>query len=142
MMLAKRNTISAEEPIFIALIHWRIKPDDQSKAAFIEHWNTRNSINNRKGLIAEFVSDTLPMANFPYITWHLDPESLGNFKSYVTIGLWADAANFQEQVAQYFNDDQPLLVFEKYRRRRVIFEPVGWRVGETLLPGGDSPGVR
>jgi hypothetical protein len=101
-----------------------------------------NSINNRKGLIAEFVSDTLPMVNFPYITWHLDPESLGNFKSYVTIGLWADAANFQEQVAQYFNDDKPMLSFEKYRRRRVIFEPVGWRIGETPLPDGDSPGVQ
>jgi hypothetical protein len=82
--------------MFIALIHWRIKPDEESKKAFILHWNTSNSISNRKGLIAEFVSDTLPMANFPYITWHLDPESLGNFKSYVTIGLWADAADFQE----------------------------------------------
>jgi hypothetical protein len=61
---------------------------------------------------------------------------------HVTIGLWADAGNFQEQVAQYFNDDKPLLSFEKYRRRRVIFEPVGWRVGETPLPSGDSPGVQ
>ena len=85
------------------------------------------------------MSDTLPIANFPYITWHLDPESLGNFKSYVTIGLWVDAENFQEQVAQYFNDDRPLLEFEKYRRRRVIFEPVGWRVGETPLPGRGLP---
>ena len=67
-------------------------------------------------------------------------ESLGNFKSYVTTGLWADAENFQEQVAQYFNDDKPLLSFEKYRRRRVIFEPVGWRIGETPLPGGTLPG--
>jgi hypothetical protein len=82
------------------------------------------------------------MANVPYITWHLDPESLGNFKSYVTIGLWADAATFAEQVAKYFNDDKPLLPFEKYRRRRVIFSPVGWRIGKTALPEGDSPGVR
>jgi len=82
------------------------------------------------------------MANFPYITWHLDPESLGNFKSYVTIGLWADAKTFGEEVAKYFNDDKPLLAFEKYRRRRVIFEPVGWRIGKTSLPNYDSPGVQ
>jgi len=44
--------------MFIALIHWRIKPDEDSKKAFLEHWNTRNSISNRSGLIAEFVSDT------------------------------------------------------------------------------------
>ena len=128
--------------MFIALIHWRIKPDAESKAAFLEHWNTRNSISDRTGLIAEFVSDTLPMASFPYITWHLDPESLGNFKSLVTIGLWADADTFGKQVAKYFNDENPMLPFEKYRRRRVIFSPVGWRVGETELPTDDSPGVK
>jgi len=127
--------------MFIALIHWRIKPDDESVKAFIGHWNTRNSIADRRGLIGEFVSDTLPMANFPYITWHLDPESLGDFKSYVTIGLWDDAGTFGKEVAKYFNDDKPLLPFEKYRRRRVIFKPVGWRIGQTKLPDGDSPGV-
>lgn len=127
--------------MFIALIHWRIKPDDDSMKAFLGHWNTRNSISDRSGLIAEFVSDALPMASFPYITWHLDPESLGNFKSLVTIGLWADAETFGKQVAKYFNDNNPLLPFEKYRRRRVIFSPVGWRIGETKLPDGDSPGV-
>ena len=68
----RKTNKQVEEPMFIALIHWRIKPDEESKAAFIQHWNTRNSISNRKGLIAEFVSDTLPMADFPYITWHLD----------------------------------------------------------------------
>jgi hypothetical protein len=99
-------------------------------------------LTDRSGLIAEFVSDTLPMANFPYITWHLDPESLGNFKSYVTIGLWADADKFGKEVAKYFNDDKPLLPFEKYRRRRVIFSPVGWRIGKTRLPERDSPGVK
>jgi hypothetical protein len=72
--------------MFVALIHWRIKPDKKSVKAFIKHWETRNSISDTGGLIAEFMSDTRPMANFPYITWHLDPESLGNFKSYVTIG--------------------------------------------------------
>lgn len=88
------------------------------------------------------MSFTVKECSTPSVTVRKDPESLGNFKSYVTIGLWVDAANFQEQVAQYFNDDKPLLEFEKYRRRRVIFEPVGWRVGETPLPSGDSAGVR
>jgi hypothetical protein len=128
--------------MFVALIHWRIKPDDASKEAFLEHWKTNNSISDRTGLIAEFVSDTLPMASFPYITWHLDSESLGDFKSFVTIGLWDDAATFGKEVAKYFNDDKPLLPFEKYRRRRVIFSPVGWRIGATKLPTGDSPGVK
>ena len=128
--------------MIVALIHWRIKPDAKSRKAFLKHWNTKNPIVDRTGLIAEFLSDSLKIADFPYITWHLDPESLGNFKSLVTIGLWADADTFGKQVAKYFNDENPMLPFEKYRRRRVIFSPVGWRVGETELPTDDSPGVK
>jgi hypothetical protein len=92
--------------------------------------------------MAEFLSDALPMSDFPYITWHLDAESLGDFKSYVTVGLWRDATAFQDQVAAYFNDGNPLKPFEKYRRRRVVFRPVSWRVGDAEMPRRDSDGVK
>jgi hypothetical protein len=128
--------------MIVALIHWRIKPNPRSKRAFFKHWKTKNMIPNRTGLIAEFLSTSLPMADFPFITWHLDPESSGDFQSYVTVGLWQDSDAFKEQVANYFNDSKPLLTFEKYRRRRVIFRPVEWRVGGSKLPEADSPGVR
>ena len=66
--------------MFVVLIHWRIKPDDASKEAFLEHWKTNNSISDRTGLIAEFVSDTLADGVLSeYITWHLDSESQRNF---------------------------------------------------------------
>lgn len=125
-----------------ALIHWRIKPDEKSNLAFREHWKLTNTIGDRSGLIAEFLSDSLPIAAFPYITWHLDGESLGDFKSYVTIGFWANADDFREQISAYFNDDKPLLEFERYRRRRVVFRPIEWRIGETPLPESDSDGVK
>src|ERR1051326_9480493 len=124
--------------MIIALIHWRIRPDDESISAFLHHWKTNNTIRDRTGLMAEFLSDSLPMSQFPYITWHLDSESLGNFKSYVTVGLWQDAHAFREQVAAYFNDEKPMLPFEQYRRRRVVFEPVSWRSGEAPVPAFDS----
>ena len=128
--------------MIVALIHWRIKPDEESKQEFLAHWKIRNNIADRSGLIAEFLSASLPMADFPYITWHLDPESTGDFRSYVTVGLWQDSAAFRDQVAAYFNDDKPMLSFEKYRRRRVIFNPVEWRVGTALLPKTDTDGVQ
>jgi hypothetical protein len=128
--------------MIIALIQWRIKPDDASRKAFLKHWKTKNPIGDRTGLVAEFLSDSLKIADFPYITWHLDPESLGDFRSYVTVGIWQDSDAFKEQVANYFNDDKPLLRFEKYRRRRVIYRPVGWRIGGTTLPDKDSLGVK
>lgn len=128
--------------MMIALIHWRIKPDEQSNAEFLTHWKTNNTIGNRTELIGEFLSDSLPIADFPYITWHLDSESLGDFKSYVTVGLWRNAAAFKEQIAAYFNDGKALLPFEKYRRRRVVFRPVCWRLGQASIPRTDSDGVR
>ena len=128
--------------MIIALIHWRVKLGKKHTTAFMKHWKTRNRISNRNGLIAEFLSDSLPMSQFPYITWHLDSESLGDFKSYVTVGFWQDSEAFENQVAAYFNDGKPLLPFEQYRRRRVIFKPEQWRIGRSNLPTKDSHGVK
>ena len=128
--------------MIIALIRWRIRPDEASIADFLNHWRTNNTIGDRSGLMAEFMSDSLPMKEFPFITWHLDSESLGNFRSYVTVGIWQDAKTFSQQVANYFNDEKPLLPFEKYRRRRVIFRPVSWRIGDVPLPSHDSEFVK
>ena len=125
-----------------ALIHWRIKPEDRHIKAFLNHWKTENRVEDRRGLIAEFLSDPLTMHSFPSITWHLDSESLGDFKSFVTVGSWSDADEFHKQIAILFNDDKPMKSFEKYRRRRVVFDPVGWRIGEGALPTEDSEGVR
>jgi len=127
--------------MFIALIHWRIKPEPKHREAFLRHWKTNNTIPDRSALIAEFLSDSLPIKEFPYITWHLDPESSGDFKSYVTVGLWASAEAFNKQIAGYFNDEKPLLDFEKYRRRRVVFDPVASRIGDAKIPEHDSEEV-
>ncbi|MFI4986513.1 MAG: hypothetical protein ACHQF3_03650 [Alphaproteobacteria bacterium] len=72
--------------------------------------------------------------DYPYITWNLDAEFLGDHKSYVNVAFWRNASDFYEQVAKNFNDDKPMLCFEKYRRRRVVLDPVSWRIGQSLLP--------
>ena len=123
----------------IALIHWRIKLDGSDE--FLQHWRENNRIEDRSGLIAEFLSDSLKPSDLPFITWHLDEQSLGNFRSYVTVGIWADGDAFAEQIAQYFNDDKPMLPFEQFRRRRVVFKPVEWRIGGAVMPDSDTPGV-
>ena len=123
----------------IALIHWRIKPDCVDE--FLRHWREKNRIADRNGLIAEFLSDSLKPSDFPFVTWHLDEQSLGNFRSFVTVGIWADGDEFETQIGQYFNDDKALEPFEQYRRRRVVFSPVGWRIGGSAMPGEDSAGV-
>lgn len=123
----------------IALIHWRIKLDGVDD--FLKHWRENNRIQDRSGLIAEFLSDSLNPSEFPFITWHLDEQSLGNFRSFVTVGIWADGEAFADQIVQYFNDDRPMLDFEQFRRRRVVFSPVEWRIGGATMPVNDTPGV-
>ena len=125
----------------VVLVHWRIKPDEESIQAFLKHWREKNTISDRSGLVAEFLSECLSPKDFPDTTWHLDSGSLGDHKSYVNVALWRAATDFHEQVARHYNDARPMLSFEKYRRRRVVAESNDWRIGAFKLPLADSPGV-
>ena len=106
-----------------------------------KHWRELNIIKVRDGLVAEFLSEALSPKDFPDTTWHLDSDSLGDFKSYVNVAFWRDAKDFHEQVAHLYNDKLEMKSFEKYRRRRVVADSRDWRIGNFPLPKGDSPGV-
>jgi hypothetical protein len=123
----------------IALIHWRIKPDETSIADFLKFWREQATVSDRAGLVGEFLSEAAKLTDYPYITWHLDHDHLGNFKSYVNVGIWTDETAFHEQIAKNFNDDKPMLPFEAFRRRRVIIKPDSWRIGKAALPNADHP---
>jgi heme-degrading monooxygenase HmoA len=125
--------------MFVILIHWRIKEGEDE--AFIKHWKTENSIADTAHLVHEFLSKSIPSSEMSYTTWHLDESSLGDHTSYVTVGIWDDGEAFQNQIAKYFNDMKPLLPFEKYRRRRVAFNPVAWRIGNAVAPETSSDEV-
>jgi len=127
--------------MIIAMIHWRIKPEDEHVDAFLKFWRTLAIVDDRTELVGEFLSEVLTPKDFPYITWHLDPDSLGDNKSYVNVGTWGDEKAFQEQIGNKFNDDKPMLSFEKYRRRRILLRPKCWRMGDANLPEHDSGGV-
>ena len=125
--------------MIIVLIHWRIKPDKTTD--FLDVWRTQARVNDRTGLVAELLTEVKTPKDLWYITWHLDPDSLGDFVSYLNVGIWQDDAAFEQQIARYFNDSGPLRDFEKYRRRRVVLNPVAWRRGRADLPTADPAGV-
>lgn len=127
--------------MIIVLIHWRIKPEQEHVDAFLDFWRTKAIVEDRTGLVGEFLSETLAPGDFPYITWHIDPDNLGDHKSFVNVGTWADENAFQKQIGNKFNDDKPMLSFEKYRRRRMVVRPKCWRMGDGRLPIHDSGGV-
>ena len=41
----------------VVLVHWRIKPDEESINAFLKDWREVYTIGDRTGLIAEFLSE-------------------------------------------------------------------------------------
>jgi hypothetical protein len=124
------------------MVHWRIKPDEKSVQAFRNHWREINTVEVLDGLVAEFLSESLSAKDFPDTTWYLDPDALGDFRSFVNVALWRDAEDFQEQIARHYNDKREMLPFEKYRRRRLVAESTDWRVGKFPMPEKHSPGVR
>jgi hypothetical protein len=124
--------------MMIVLIHWRIKPDRVDE--FLAFWKQTATVADRSELVTEMLSEVRSPKDFWYATWSLDPESFGNFKSFVNVGIWNDDQAFKEQIADKFNDDLPLKSFEMYRRRRAILTPKTWRIGNAQLPN-DLPDV-
>jgi hypothetical protein len=55
----------------VVLVHWRIQPDEESIKAFLTDWREVYTIDDRSGLVAEFLSECVPAKEFPDTTWHL-----------------------------------------------------------------------
>ena len=124
----------------IVVIKWSIKPD--SIQAFRRFWSQEAQVQDRLGLVAEFLSEVGSKDDYPYITWTLDDHGGQASQVFVNVGIWTDSDAFQEQIARYFNDDGPIRDFEAARRVRTVLVPKWWRIGDAALPTDDSRGVR
>ena len=120
----------------IALIHWKIKPDKVD--AFLDYWKKAAVVQDRKGLIGEFLSEACHTSEFPWITWDITGCE-GVYRSFVNVGIWSDAEEFHSQIARYFSSSTK--DFEHEPRIRTILRPLHWRMGASCLPVHDSGGT-
>lgn len=141
MILAHDEDSYGKQKMVIVLIKWKVRPQQRDIDAFLTFWNQEAIVQDRRGLIGEFLSEVETTESYPYITWDVGEEKLDAYKVYVNVGMWADATSFHEQIAQYFNDEKPLKGFEVERRIRTVLLPRCWRMGDALLPIHDSGGV-
>lgn len=126
--------------MIMVLIHWCIKPQQVEIDAFLKFWKQTAIVEDRAGLIGEFLSEVSTKQEYEYITWDIGGDNI-NYKSFVNVGMWDDPDAFHEQIAKYFNDNKPLQSFESQRRRRTLLKPKCWRLGDSPLPVHDSGGV-
>ena len=59
----------------IVVIKWSIKPDRTHD--FRKHWAPEAQVQDRRGLVGEFLSEVGSQDDYPYITWILDDQDAG-----------------------------------------------------------------
>jgi hypothetical protein len=120
----------------IVLVEWRIKKGQEQE--FLDYWSTRATIEDRTGLVGEFLSRVEDQTQFPWMVWDLNP----GWTTYVNVGFWRNGADFQQQIGRFIDNSRPSLAFEADRRRRVLVAPERWRIGATPMLATDHPAVR
>ena len=127
--------------MIIVLVKWKIENKQEKIDAFLQFWRQEAVVQDRKGLVGEFLSGIGSNEQYDYITWDFEEPVGDTYKIFVNVAIWGDGEAFQEQIGQYFNDKKPLMDFEAERRVRTVLEPECWRVGEASLPKHDSAEV-
>ena len=121
----------------VAIVEWRIRRGMEPE--FLDYWATRVTIEDRSGLIGEFLCREGDAAAMPWVRWA--DRSTDEYTVFLNVGLWRDGSDFVEQVGRHFDVGRPNLPFEHDRRQRIVVDPVEWRRGPARLPDGDAPGV-
>ena len=112
----------------IVIVEWRIKKGQE--AAFLDYWSQNEAIDDRSGLIGEYLSHVEDQKDCQWITLEFGD----GWTTYVNVGFWSDADAFRREVGPKINDQRPALSFEHEKRRRTFLCPDRWRVGEAMLP--------
>ncbi len=126
----------AESSLRMIVVHWKIKPGQER--AFLDYWSTKATIEDRSGLLSEFLSAPEDRAKYPWINW----DTNAHYTSFYNVGLWRTGEDFQQQIGRFVDNTKPLLEFEAERRQRIFLSPERWRAGPNGLPQLDAPGVR
>ncbi len=124
--MVERRASGAE--MRIVIVEWCIKKGQEP--AFLDYWSKNEAIEDRSGLIGEYLSHVEDQKDCLWITLEFGE----GWSTYVNVGVWSDAAAFREQVGPKINDQRPALPFEHQKRRRTFLCPDRWRVGDAALP--------
>ena len=126
--------------MIIVLIHWKIKPDQEMVDKFLQFWRQSAVVDDRRGLVGEFLTEAHSTSEYTWITWQLTGCE-GKYRSFINVGYWNSAEEFHAQIGKYFEAHTGPKDFEAEPRTRVALKPKCWRMGDSNLPIHDSGGV-
>ena len=121
----------------IVFVHWNIVKGREEE--FKQYWKSGLPVNDRTGLVGEFLSQPSGHEKYDWVTWDLRSTDVSTI--FINVGLWKDAEAFHLQIGQYFNPQKGKLDFEYELRKRALLSPTCWRMGDWILPRHDSGGV-
>lgn len=129
--------------MIVALVLWRIRAE--ARPNFLQMWREVFRVEDRGGLIGEFLSEPIDTDDPRLRT--LDLAGIGsktaNKLILVNVGFWETVEAFDEQVGRFMKSaDADKSDFEYEVRLRALLSPIAWRRGDALLPAEDSLGVR
>ena len=125
----------------IVLIHWKINPEQGMVDEFLKFWRETATIDDRQGLIGEFLTEPHSKGEYRWITWPLTGCE-GNYRSFINVGYWTSVEEFYAQVGRHFETSSGPKPFEAAPRVRTVMTPRCWRIGSGALPPHDSSGVQ
>ena len=138
--------------MIIVLINWRILRGSEDK--FLHDWQTKFKVNQKPGLIGEFLSEVKDASFYEKITWEIGPGEDENkknwrtssFSSYVNVGFWMDKKLFDNAVGHNMpidpSDPDQWQDYAAAPRRRAVLKPAAWRIGPLArFPLQSSNGV-
>ena len=121
----------------VVFVHWKILKGREEE--FKHYWRIALPVDDRSGLVAEFLSEPSGHQKYEWVTWDL--RGTEEFTVFINIGIWANAETFHEQIGRYFNPAKGKLEFEYELRTRALLTPKCWRMGDSHMPVHDSGGV-
>ena len=125
----------------IVVILWKIKAGADNRQAFFKHWAETLAIDDRTGLVGEFLSrpQSADEAGPEFSVFGAHPSD--EYELYLNVAIWDTLDAFRAQVIDKYVGGDPAdkpFLFEP--PRRMALSPEQRRVGDAQLPAGDHLG--
>ena len=121
----------------IVIIHWKIRPDDTSRQAFLEHWSCKLEV-PRANLIGEFLSQPRLEREVDFPCQIFDHNEGVGYVSYFNVGIWTSSEAFRRDVYEPYGERTKLLTFEVALPERMVVSPQRTRIGRARFPKRDK----